>query len=68
MLPKQRKHVVIKVLAPALPALKGAKIYLAPFRAGEGPAGKRVFGRDIGILNEVTKEGNKSIMELRRIK
>ena len=27
---------------------------------------ERVFGRDIGILNEATKEGNKSIAELKR--
>lgn len=27
---------------------------------------ERVFGRDIGILNEATKEGNKSIEELKR--
>ena len=27
---------------------------------------ERVFGRDIGILNEATKEGNKSIVELKR--
>jgi len=27
---------------------------------------ERVFGRDIGILNEATKEGNKSIQELKR--
>ena len=27
---------------------------------------ERVFGRDVGILNEATKEGNKSIAELKR--
>jgi hypothetical protein len=27
---------------------------------------KNIFGRDIGILNEATKEGNKSIQELKR--
>lgn len=27
---------------------------------------ERVFGRDIGILNEATKEGNKSIEELKK--
>jgi len=45
---------------------KITKTDLATFHKDLSDHMERVFGRDIGILNEATKEGNRSIEELKR--
>jgi len=59
---KDKKKNILKVSAKELID----KRELQTFHKDLSEHMEKIFGRDIGILNEATKEGNKSIEELRR--